>query len=63
MTALRLGSLYTGYGGLDLAVAAVLDVVPGLTRNQQLKALGNGVVWQQGAAALGILPRTLWEAS
>jgi DNA (cytosine-5)-methyltransferase 1 len=29
--------------------------VPGLTRNQQLKALGNGVVPQQGAAALAAL--------
>ncbi|MGV2383710.1 MAG UNVERIFIED_CONTAM: DNA cytosine methyltransferase [Thermobifida fusca] len=29
--------------------------VPGLTRNAQLKALGNGVVWQQGAAALAHL--------
>lgn len=26
-----------------------------LTRNAQLKALGNGVVWQQGAAALATL--------
>lgn len=29
--------------------------VPGLTRNQMLKALGNGVVPQQGAAALAHL--------
>jgi DNA (cytosine-5)-methyltransferase 1 len=29
--------------------------VPGLTRNQQLKALGNGVVPQQAAAALRLL--------
>lgn len=29
-----------------------VTAVPGLTRNQMLKALGNGVVWQQGAAAL-----------
>jgi DNA (cytosine-5)-methyltransferase 1 len=29
--------------------------VPGLTRNQQLKALGNGVVPQQAAAALRVL--------
>ena len=29
-----------------------VTAVPGLTRNQQLKALGNGVVPQQGAAAL-----------
>jgi DNA (cytosine-5)-methyltransferase 1 len=29
--------------------------VPGLTRNEQLKALGNGVVPQQALAALGLL--------
>lgn len=29
--------------------------VPDLTRNEQLKALGNGVVWQQAAAALTFL--------
>lgn len=29
--------------------------VPGLTRNEQLKALGNGVVAQQAAAALRML--------
>jgi len=29
--------------------------VPGLTRTQQLKALGNGVVPQQAALALSIL--------
>lgn len=32
-----------------------VTAVPGLTRNQQLKALGNGVVPQQGAAALAHL--------
>lgn len=32
-----------------------VTAVPGLTRNQQLKALGNGVVPQQAAAALRIL--------
>lgn len=32
-----------------------VTAVPGLTRNQQLHALGNGVVWQQGAAALAML--------
>lgn len=32
--------------------AGHVTAVPGLTRNQQLRALGNGVVWQQGAAAL-----------
>lgn len=29
--------------------------VPGLTRNDQLKVLGNGVVPQQAAAAVGYL--------
>lgn len=29
--------------------------VPGLSRNDQLRALGNGVVWQQAAAALRVL--------
>lgn len=29
--------------------------VPGLSRNQMLRLLGNGVVWQQGAAALEYL--------
>lgn len=28
---------------------------PAAARNAQLKALGNGVVWQQGAAALALL--------
>ncbi|MEU9843233.1 DNA cytosine methyltransferase [Actinomadura sp. NPDC048032] len=32
-----------------------VTAVPDLTRNQQLRALGNGVVWQQGAAALPAL--------
>lgn len=32
-----------------------VTAVPGLSRNAQLKALGNGVVWQQGAAALRLL--------
>lgn len=32
-----------------------VTAVPGLTRNQQLKALGNGVVPAQGAAALAAL--------
>lgn len=35
--------------------AGHVTAVPGLTRNQQLKALGNGVVPQQGAAAIGYL--------
>jgi DNA (cytosine-5)-methyltransferase 1 len=29
--------------------------VPGLSRNAQLRLLGNGVVWQQGAAAIAHL--------
>ncbi|WP_345668944.1 hypothetical protein [Streptomyces similanensis] len=32
-----------------------VTAVPGLTRTQQLKALGNGVVPQQAAAALRFL--------
>ncbi|WP_245623058.1 hypothetical protein [Spirillospora albida] len=32
-----------------------VTAVPGLTRNQMLKALGNGVVPAQGAAALTAL--------
>ena len=31
--------------------------VPGLTRNDELKALGNGVVPQQGTAAVRLLLR------
>jgi DNA (cytosine-5)-methyltransferase 1 len=38
--------------GLD---AGHVTAVPGLTRTQQLKALGNGVVPQQAAAALRLL--------
>ncbi|MFJ8879646.1 hypothetical protein ACIREG_19785 [Streptomyces albidoflavus] len=38
--------------GLD---AGHVTAVPGLTRNEQLKALGNGVVPQQAAAALRLL--------
>lgn len=30
----------------------------GMTRTQALKALGNAVVWQQAAAALGVLTRS-----
>lgn len=36
-------------------LAGWVTAVPGLTRNQQLKALGNGVVPWQGAAALAEL--------
>ncbi|WP_242548392.1 hypothetical protein [Streptomyces sp. SCA2-2] len=35
--------------------AGHVTAVPGLTRNEQLKALGNGVVPQQAAAALRLL--------
>jgi DNA (cytosine-5)-methyltransferase 1 len=41
---MRIGSLFSGYGGLDL-----------ISRNDQLKALGNGVVPQQAALALRAL--------
>lgn len=34
----------------------------GLTRNEELKALGNGVVPQQAALALGVLARGMWGA-
>ena len=37
--------------------------VPGLTRNEQLKALGNGVVPQQAAAALRLLLPDMTEAA
>ncbi len=36
--------------------------VPGLTRNEMLKALGNGVVPQQCAAALRMMLTTATEA-
>jgi DNA (cytosine-5)-methyltransferase 1 len=39
---------------MGLPVGWVTDV-PGLSRNAQLKALGNGVVWQQAALALRVL--------
>lgn len=32
-----------------------VTAVPGLPRNAMLKALGNGVVWQQAEAALRLL--------
>jgi DNA (cytosine-5)-methyltransferase 1 len=35
--------------------AGHVTAVPGLSRNDQLKALGNGVVPQQAAAALRVL--------
>jgi DNA (cytosine-5)-methyltransferase 1 len=43
---------------MGLPAGWVTDV-PGITRNEALKALGNGVVPQQGAAALRILLDTL----
>jgi DNA (cytosine-5)-methyltransferase 1 len=39
---------------MGLPAGWVTDV-PGLSRNEQLKALGNGVVWQQAAEALRLL--------
>ncbi|WP_245245809.1 hypothetical protein [Streptomyces lonarensis] len=39
---------------MGLPAGWVTDV-PGLSRTQRLHALGNGVVPQQGAAALGLL--------
>ena len=38
-----------------------VTAVPGLTRNDQLRILGNGVVWQQAAYALGHLFQQLAE--
>lgn len=35
--------------------------VPGVSRNEALKAAGNGVVPQQGAAALRDMLATEWE--
>ncbi|CAL9370096.1 DNA cytosine methyltransferase [Streptomyces sp. enrichment culture] len=35
--------------------AGHITAVPDLTRNEQMKAIGNGVVWQQGAHALRLL--------
>lgn len=35
--------------------AGHVTAVPGLSRNQQLRLLGNGVVPQQGAAAIAYL--------
>lgn len=40
---------------MGLPAGYVTDPAIGLTRNQQLRALGNGVVPQQGAAALRVL--------
>jgi len=43
--------------------AGWVTAVPGLTRNEQLKALGNGVVPQQAAAALRLLLPDMTEAA
>jgi len=40
---------------MGLPAGHVTDPAIGLNRNDQLKALGNGVVWQQAALALSIL--------
>lgn len=40
---------------MGLPAGHVTDPAIGLTRNQQLKALGNGVVPQQAALALSLL--------
>lgn len=40
-----------------------VTAVPGLTRNQQLQALGNGVVPQQGAAAVSLLLDRIEDAA
>lgn len=40
---------------MGLAPGHVTDPAVGLTRNQQLKALGNGVVQQQAAMAVAYL--------
>jgi DNA (cytosine-5)-methyltransferase 1 len=37
------------------APAGHITAVPGLSRKDQLRAIGNGVVWQQGAHALRVL--------
>jgi DNA (cytosine-5)-methyltransferase 1 len=47
---------------MGLPAGWVTDV-PGLTRNEQLKALGNGVVPQQCAAALRLLLPALEAAA
>ena len=46
------GSLFTGYGGLDLAVEEVFDAETIWTSDVELHALGNGVVPPQAVAAL-----------
>jgi len=48
---------------MGLPAGHVTDPAIGLTRNQQLKALGNGVVWQQAALALKVLLPRLERAA
>jgi DNA (cytosine-5)-methyltransferase 1 len=43
--------------------AGHVTAVPGLSRNEQLKALGNGVVPQQAAAALRLWLATVSEVA
>ena len=57
MTTPRIGSLFSGYAGLDLAAESglpagwVTDPDIGLTHVDQLRVLGNGVVPQQAEYA------------
>ena len=47
---------------MGLPLGWVTDPAIGISRNAMLKALGNGVVWQQAALALYVLiPRTDWR--
>ena len=62
MSGPRIGELFAGYGGLGLGVRAVyggtvawVSDVPGIRRNEVLRACGNGVVPQQVAEALRIM--------
>lgn len=48
---------------MGLALGHVTDPAIGLTRNQQLKALGNGVVPQQAALALRMLLKSHWAVA
>jgi DNA (cytosine-5)-methyltransferase 1 len=49
---LRMGELFAGYGGWMQGLDdGWVTGVPGISRNDQLKALGNGVVPQQAAEA------------